>query len=44
MNLKSIIKNKELIWEGIKNATIKKEHIEEIAAERNEICQKCFRL
>jgi len=32
-------KNKEDILEGFKNRTLKKEHIEEIAAERLKICK-----
>lgn len=41
MNLKSIIKNKDAIFEGIKNSLITKEDVEEIATERKVICDKC---
>ena len=36
-----IWKKKGKILEGIKNSIFKNEHVEEIAAARNEICQKC---
>lgn len=36
-----IWKEKGKILEGIKNSIFKDEHIEEIAAARNEICQEC---
>jgi hypothetical protein len=36
-----IWKKKGKILEGIKNSIFKDEHVEEIAAARNEICQKC---
>ncbi len=36
-----IWKKKGKILEGIKNSIFKNEHVEEIAASRDEICQKC---
>lgn len=36
-----IWKEKGKILEGIKNSIFKDEHVEEIAATRNEICQGC---
>ena len=39
--IKTIIKNKELILEGIKNSIVTKEHVEEIANERKAICDGC---
>jgi len=40
-NLKDIWKNKKLIIEGMKNSIIKKEVVEEVAAERMKICDEC---
>lgn len=40
-NLIKIWKHKGQILEGIKNSVFKSEHVEEIANERNAICQKC---
>jgi hypothetical protein len=34
-------KNRDKIFEGIKNNIFKKEHVEEIMRERIEICQSC---
>lgn len=39
--LLEIWKKKGKILEGIKNSIFKDEHVEEIAAERDSICQKC---
>lgn len=39
--LKELWNNKSLILEGIKNNIFKKEHIEQIAAERLSICKSC---
>jgi hypothetical protein len=39
-----IWKNKGAILEGIKNNVFKTEHVEEIAAGRYDICQKCDKL
>jgi hypothetical protein len=36
-----IWKEKGKILEGIKNSIFKDEHVEEVAAARDEICQKC---
>lgn len=36
-----IWKDKGKIFEGIKNSVFKNEHVEEIAAQRNSICQLC---
>jgi len=41
MSLIKIWKNKGKIYEGIKNSIFKKEHIEEIAAERMALCKAC---
>ena len=41
MSLISIWKNKGKILEGIKNSIFKKKHVEEIAAERLELCKAC---
>lgn len=41
MSLIKIWKNKGKILEGIKNSIFKKEHIEEIAAERLALCKAC---
>lgn len=41
MNLIQIWKNKGQIIEGIKNNIFKKEHIEDIASERRQICDGC---
>jgi hypothetical protein len=40
-SLIKIWKERERILEGIKYALFKNEHVEEVAAERNEICQSC---
>ena len=40
-NLIRILKSRNQILEGVKNKLIKKEHIEEIAAERLAICKQC---
>ena len=40
-NLLEIWKDKGKILEGIKNSVFKKEHVEEIAAQRDAICQSC---
>ena len=40
-NLIKIWKNKNKILEGIKNSIFTQEHIEVIANERKEICDKC---
>lgn len=34
-------KNADKIFEGVKNKTFKKDHIEAVAASRNEICLNC---
>jgi len=39
--LLEIWKHKGQILEGIKNSVFKKEHVEEVAAARNVICQSC---
>jgi hypothetical protein len=39
--LKKAFLNREQILEGLKNALITKQHIEEIAKERLEICKNC---
>lgn len=39
--LSDIWKNRKQILEGIKNATIRNEFVEEIALERNAICDQC---
>ena len=41
IDVKKIWKNRKEILEGIKNNVFKKEAVEEIANERNEICKKC---
>jgi len=41
MDLKSIIKNRSLILEGIKNSLISKSDVEEIAKERKSVCDAC---
>ncbi len=41
LSLIKIWKNKDKIYEGIKNSIFKQEHIEEIAAERIALCQTC---
>jgi hypothetical protein len=41
MSIIKIWKAKNQIFEGIKNKIFKKEHIEEIATERHNICNKC---
>lgn len=40
-NLITIWKNKGQILEGITNSIFKKEHVEEIAQQRMQICKKC---
>lgn len=40
--LSEIFKNRNLIWEGLKNNVFKQEHIEEIYHERLEICKTCI--
>jgi len=40
-SLIEIWKEKGKILEGIKNSIFKQEHVEEIAATRDSICQKC---
>ena len=40
-NLITIWKNKGQILEGISNSLFKKEHVEEIAQHRMQICKKC---
>lgn len=39
--LMEIFKNRNLIWEGMKNNLFKREHIEEVYHERLEICKTC---
>jgi hypothetical protein len=39
--LKTIWKNRKQILEGVRNKLFKKEHVEEIAAARLEICEAC---
>lgn len=41
INLKEIWKNRKLIFEGITNAVIRDEVVEEIAELRHEICDAC---
>jgi len=41
MNLKKIWKNRKQIYEGIKNATIRDEFVEDVAAKRMAICNEC---
>ena len=41
MNLKTIWKNKALIWEGFKNKIFKKDPIEVIYNKRKKICDAC---
>ena len=41
MNLIKIWKNKNQIYEGIKNSIFKQEHIEEISQECMELCRRC---
>lgn len=41
IKLSVIWKNRSKIAEGIKNSVFKKEHIEEIASSRMEICESC---
>jgi hypothetical protein len=41
LSIIKIWKNKDKIYEGIKNRVFKQEHIEEIAAERLKACQDC---
>lgn len=43
-NLLEIWKDKGKILEGIKNSVFKQEHIEEIAMQRDAICQSCDRI
>jgi hypothetical protein len=40
-NTIKIWKERNKIFEGVKNNIFKKEHIEEIAFSRNEVCVKC---
>jgi len=40
-NLIEIWKNKGKIAEGVANSIFKKEHVEDIAAKRREICESC---
>lgn len=40
--LKQIFNNRKLILEGIKNNIFKKEHVEEIAYARLNLCKKCI--
>ena len=40
-NLIQVWKHRGQILEGIKNSIFKNEHVEEVAAERNLICQGC---
>jgi hypothetical protein len=44
INVRKIYQNRNLIIEGIKNSIFKKEAIESIAKERNEICKTCDQL
>lgn len=39
--LNTIFKNRKQILEGIKNSVFKKEHIEQIAEQRLQICKTC---
>ena len=41
MNLKKIWKNRKQIYEGIKNATIRDDFVEDVAAKRLAICNEC---
>ena len=41
LSIIKIWKNKNQIYEGIKNSVFKQEHIEEIAAERLRTCESC---
>lgn len=41
INLKEIWKNRKLIFEGITNAVIRDEVVEDIAVLRHDICDKC---
>lgn len=41
MDIKSIIKNRHLILEGVKNSIITREDVEVIAKERKAICDAC---
>ena len=41
MDIKSVIKNRNLILEGVKNSLIKKEDVEKIAKERSIVCDVC---
>ena len=41
MNLKKIWKNRKEIYEGIKNATIRDDFVEDVAAKRLAICDEC---
>lgn len=41
INLKEIWKNRKLIFEGITNAVIRDEVVEEIAELRHDVCDKC---
>lgn len=42
MSIIKIWKNKDKIFEGIKNSIFKKEHVEEIYEERRAVCQACI--
>ena len=42
-NLKEIWKNRKQIIEGIKNSVMRDAFVEQIAAERSEICNVCVR-
>ncbi len=39
--ISEIFKNRDKIWEGLKNKMFKSEHVEEIYNERLEICKGC---
>ncbi len=41
MNIKKILNARNEILEGVKNSIFKKEAVEVIAKERNEICKSC---
>lgn len=40
-SLLEIFKNRNQIWEGMKNNIFKKEHIEEVYRERLIVCESC---
>jgi len=44
MNLKKIWENRKQIYEGIKNAVIRDEFVEDVALKRMSLCKECIEI